>query len=179
MEGIMNISELCDRYSLKSRQSIYEWCKALGIKLAKDDSNKAYATPEMIEKFDELSEHLKAGNSIKSFTPLVKTTVSQPLDNVSRSLDTITEPSHNSDLVDLVNAIASIVKPSPGLSRHEELEKAAANGWILSTSELNSIGFKISCKNGFNFCDRGCWRFTKSGKIGHESAWSVEKITKG
>ena len=175
----MNIQELCDRYSLKNRQSIYEWTRALDIKFPKDDSNKSYATPEMIELFDELSEHLKAGNSIKSFTPLVKTTVSFSPDTVSRSIDTITEPNQNSDLVDLVNAIASIIKPYPGLSRHEELEKAAVNGWILSTSELNSIGFKVSCKNGFNFCDRGCWRFTKSGKIGHESAWSVQKITKG
>ena len=142
----MNITELCDRYSLKSRQSIYEWCKALGIKLNKDDSNKAYATPEQINLFDELSEHLKAGNSIKSFTPLVKTVVSQPLDNVSRSLDTITEPSQSNDLIDLVNAIAAVIKPNPGLSRHEELEKAVANGWILSTSELSGIGFKVSCK---------------------------------
>jgi hypothetical protein len=175
----MNIQQLCDRYLLKNRQSIYEWARALNIKFEKDDSNKSYATPEQIDLLDQLSEHLKSGNSIKSFTPLVKVTVSQPPDTVSFPLDTIAEPNHNSDLVDLVNAIASIIKPNPGLSRHEELEKAAANGWMLSTSELNSIGFKASCKNGFNFCDRGCWRFTKSGKIGHESAWIVQKITKG
>jgi hypothetical protein len=175
----MNIQELCDRYSLKNRQSIYEWTRALEIKFPKDESNKSYATPDQIDLLDQLSEHLKAGNSIKSFSPLVKTTVSPSPDTVSFPLDTFTEPSHNSDLVDLVNAIASIIKPNPGLSRHEELEKAAVNGWILSTSELNSIGFKVSCKNGSRFCDRGCWRFTKSGKIGHESAWSVQKITKG
>jgi hypothetical protein len=189
----MNIQELCDRYSLKSRQSIYDWCKALNVKLSRDDDNKSYAPPELIELFDQLAEHLKGGNSIKSFTPLVKTTVSQPLDNVSssldtinfpldnvsHSLDTITESSHNSDLVDLVNAIAAVIKPNPGLSRHEELEKAVANGWILSTSELDSIGFKPYCKTGEDFCDRGCWRFVKAGKIGRESAWSVQKITKG
>jgi hypothetical protein len=189
----MNINQLCDRYSLKSRQSIYDWCKALNVKLSRDDDNKSYAPPELIELFDQLAEHLKGGNSIKSFTPLVKTTVSQPLDNVSssldsvnfpldnvsRSLDTITESSHNSDLVDLVNAIAAVIKPHPGLSRHEELEKAVANGWILSTSELDSIGFKPYCKTGEDYCDRGCWRFVKAGKIGRESAWSVQKITKG
>jgi hypothetical protein len=203
----MNINQLCDRYSLKSRQSIYDWCKALNVKLSRDDDNKSYAPPELIKLFDQLAEHLKGGNSIKSFTPLVKTTVSQPLDNVSssldtvnfpldnvsssldtinfpldnvsRSLDTITESSHNSDLVDLVNAIAAVIKPNPGLSRHEELEKAVANGWILSTSELDSIGFKPYCKTGEDYCDRGCWRFVKAGKIGRESAWSVQKITKG
>ena len=172
----MNIQELCDRYSLKSRQSIYEWTKALNIKLGKDESNKVYATPEQVELFDELSEHLKAGNSIKSFTPLVKTTVSFSPDTVSRSIDTITEPSQSNDLIYLASAIASLKSP---ISNYEELEKACINKWILSTSDIKKLGFVISCKSGEDFCDRGCWRFVKAGRIGRESAWSVEKITKG
>jgi len=169
----MNIQELCDRYLLKSRQSIYEWAKALNIKLGKDESNKVYATPEQVELFDELSEHLKAGNSIKSFTPLVKTVVSFSPDVVSLSADTITEPSHSSDLVDLVNAIASLKSP---ISHHEELEKACINNWLLSTSEIKQLGFSVSCKNGKAYCDRGCWRFIKVGKVGHESSWKVSKL---
>jgi hypothetical protein len=161
----MNIQQLCDRYSLKTRQSIYDWAKALDIKLAKDDSNKSYATPEMIEKFDELSEHLKEGGTLKNFTPLVKTTVNQPLDTVNypplptldtvnHELDTLTEPSYNSDLVEMVTAIASILKPQSVLSHHRELEEAAREGWVLSSAELTALGFRPVCKSGEDFCDR-------------------------
>jgi hypothetical protein len=185
----MNIQQLCDRYSLKTRQSIYDWAKALDIKLAKDDSNKSYATPEMIEKFDELSEHLKEGGTLKNFTPLVKTTVNQPLDTVNypplptldtvnHELDTLTEPSYNSDLVEMVTAIASILKPQSVLSHHRELEEAAREGWVLSSAELTALGFRPVCKSGEDFCDRGCWRFIKAGKLGRGQGWSVEKITK-
>lgn len=172
----MNIQQLCDRYSLKNRQSIYEWTRALDIKFPKDDSNKSYATPEQIDLLDQLSEHLKAGNSIKSFTPLVKVTVSPSPDTVSFPLDTFTEPNHSNDLIDLVNAIASLKSP---ISNYEELEKAVINKWILCTSDIKKLGFIISCKSGEDFCDRGCWRFVKAGRIGRESAWSVQKITKG
>jgi hypothetical protein len=197
----MNINQLCDRYSLKSRQSIYDWCKALKVKLSRDDDNKSYAPPELIELFDQLSEHLKEDGTLKNFTPLVKTTtvnqpldtvspsldtvnqplgtVSQPLGTVSQPLDTITEPSHNSDLVDLVNAIASILKPQSVLSHHRELEEAAREGWVLSSAELTALGFRPVCKSGENFCDRGCWRFIKAGKLGRGQGWLVDKITKG
>jgi predicted RND superfamily exporter protein len=186
----MNIQQLCDRYSLKTRQSIYDWAKALDIKLAKDDSNKSYATPEMIEKFDELSEHLKEGGTLKNFTPLVKTTVNQPLDTVNypldttldtvnHELDTLTEPSYNSDLVEMVTAIASILKPQSVLSHHRELEEAAREGWVLSSAELTALGFRPVCKSGEDFCDRGCWRFIKAGKLGRGQGWLVDKISKG
>jgi hypothetical protein len=189
----MNINQLCDRYSLKSRQSIYDWAKALNVKLSRDDDNKSFAPPELIELFDQLAEHLKEGGTLKSFTPLVKTTVSQsldnvsssldtvdfPIDNVSQSLDTITEPSHNSDLVDLVNAIASVIKPQSVLSHHRELEEAAREGWVLSSAELTALGFRPVCKSGEDFCDRGCWRFIKAGKLGRGQGWLVDKITKG
>ena len=183
----MNIQELCDRYSLKSRQSIYDWCKALNVKLSRDDDNKSYAPPELIELFDQLAEHLKEGGTLKNFTPLVKTTtvnqpldtVNFPIDNVSQPLDTITESSHNSDLVDLVTAIASILKPQSVLSHHRELEEAAREGWVLSSSELTALGFRPVCKSGEDFCDRGCWRFIKAGKLGRGQGWLVDKISKG
>ena len=172
----MNIQELCDRYSLKNRQSIYEWTRALDIKFPKDDSNKSYATPDQIDLLDQLSEHLKAGNSIKSFSTLVKTTVSPSPDTVSFPLYTFIEPSQSNDLIYLASAIASLKSP---ISNYEELEKACINKWILSTSDIKRLGFIANCKTGEDYCDRGCWRFVKAGKIGRESAWSVQKITKG
>ncbi|MFM7571547.1 MAG: hypothetical protein ACKO4S_00175 [Snowella sp.] len=190
----MNIQQLCDRYSLKTRQSIYDWAKALDIKLLRDNSNKSYASDEMIEQFDQLSEHLKEGGTLKNFTPLVKTTtvnppldtvspsldtVNFPIDNVSQPLDTITESSQSNDLIDLVNAIASVIKPQSVLSHHRELEEAAREGWVLSSAELTALGFRPVCKSGEDFCDRGCWRFIKAGKLGRGQGWLVDKISKG
>lgn len=182
------IQQLCDRYGLKTRQSIYDWAKVLDIKLAKD-GNKSYATPEQIELFDQLSEHLKNGGTLKNFTPLVTTqvdTVNYELDSVNSAIDTVNyeldtplESPQASDLVEMVSAIASILKPQSVLSRHRELEEAAREGWILSSGELTALGFKPACKSGEDFCDRGCWRFIKAGKIGREQGWLVEKITKG
>jgi len=125
-----------------------------------------------------------------ALTPLVKTTVNQPLDTVnypldttldtvSHELDTLTEPSYNSDLVEMVTAIASILKPQSVLSHHRELEEAAREGWVLSSAELTALGFRPVCKSGEDFCDRGCWRFIKAGKLGRGQGWLVDKITKG
>ena len=173
----MNIQELCDRYSLKNRQSIYEWAKALDIKFDKNNSNKSYATSEQIELFDQLSEHLKNGNTLKSFSPLVKTTVSFPSDTVNLSADSVgysvNQLPDTVTFIHLVTAIASLKSP---ISHHEELEKACINNWLLSTSEIKQLGFSVSCKNGKTYCDRGCWRFIKVGKVGHESSWKVSKL---
>lgn len=71
----MNIQELRDRYGLKTRQSIYSWCKAANITLAKDEKNRNYATPEQIAIFDQLSQHLADGGTLKNFSPALTTTI--------------------------------------------------------------------------------------------------------
>ena len=58
----MKIKELLERYNLKTRQSIYNWCDALSLSLAKDSNGHSYATPEQIEKLDQLAEHLSTVN---------------------------------------------------------------------------------------------------------------------
>ena len=47
----MNVLELCDRYGIKSRKTLYSRLDGLGISLDKD-GNKVYATPEQIELLD-------------------------------------------------------------------------------------------------------------------------------
>ncbi|NES01806.1 MAG: hypothetical protein F6K22_02565 [Okeania sp. SIO2F4] len=63
---------------------------------------------------------------------------------------------------------------------HEELEKAAVGGWLLSTAEVKQlIGVKPYSKKGSNTYTRGSWQFIKVGKIGGATAWQVQKINSG
>lgn len=59
------------------------------------------------------------------------------------------------------------------LSHWEELEKAVDKGWLLSTSEVKCL---IGVKPRNHTYIRGAFKFIKSGKIGNQSAWLVEKI---
>ena len=67
----MKVKQLLERYNLKTRQSLYDRLKALGITPAKNDLGHNYATPEQIELLDELNEHLqKPGSTLANFTPV-------------------------------------------------------------------------------------------------------------
>ena len=58
----------------------------------------------------------------------------------------------------------------------EALERAIANEWLLTTAQIKSlIGTKPYCKKGKNSYERGSFMFTKSGKIGNQTAWKVSK----
>ena len=70
----MNVKELCDRYSLQSRKSLYFRLDAAGVKLLKDEDGKGYATEEMIEQLDYLDKHIKNGGILKNYTPVTSVT---------------------------------------------------------------------------------------------------------
>lgn len=55
----------------------------------------------------------------------------------------------------------------------EQLQQVVDNGWILSTAEVREL---IGVKPRKSPFVRGAFQFTKCGKIGNQSAWSVEKI---
>ena len=62
----------------------------------------------------------------------------------------------------------------------DELEKALANDWLLSTDEVEQlIGIKPHCDHDKNSFDRGSWVFTKAGKVGAQTAWKVSKLVNG
>ena len=180
----MKIKELQERYGLKTRQSIYDWIKAGNLTLPKDERGHAYATPEQIEVLDQLVEHLKTGGTLGSFTPVsspeIYTTADSPIDTsepstVYSAIDTV-----NSEidtpmvmLERLVGAIASNIQPRSPLWFHEELEKAAKQGWILSTSEVEAL---IGVKPKGEIFHRGGWEFVRAGKIGNQGAWKVKKV---
>ncbi len=66
----MKIKDLLERYNLKTRQSIYNWCNALNITLEKDSNGHAYATTSQIELLDQLANHLQQGGILTNFTPV-------------------------------------------------------------------------------------------------------------
>jgi hypothetical protein len=74
-------------------------------------------------------------------------------------------------LVEVLGAIASSQRDP--LRKHQQLKEAAAEGWILTTSEIEEI---IGVKPHGEIFIRGNWQLKRAGKIGRESAWVVEKV---
>ena len=193
----MFIQELCDRYNIKSRKSLYSRLDGLGITLSKD-SNKSYATDEQVKLLDQQNEHIKNGGTIKNFIPTTHAEVTVH--------NTTTQHSHNDDISGIVEtaqhtpqlstqseamaillgdmaekmaiAIADKMTPPNPLWFLAELERARASGWELTTSQVKElIGVKPSCKEGKKTFRRGSFIFVKSGKIGNQTSWKVQKVT--
>ena len=54
---------------------------------------------------------------------------------------------------------------------------APAHNWELTTSEVQQlIGVKPYCKKGENTYKRGSFIFIKSGRIGNQTSWRVNKV---
>lgn len=167
----MKIKELLERYNLKSRQSIYSWCEAAGIKLSSDEQGIKYASEDVIAILDKLQSHIDNGGTLKTFikpiTPTVIETDSK-LDTVQDThIDTVF---NNSVLGELSKLIVNEYNP---LRHHQLLKEAALEGWILSTDEVYKlIGTK---PKGERFV-RGSWVFNRCGKVGSQAGWIVERI---
>ncbi len=72
--------------------------------------------------------------------------------------------------------LASRLQPADPLWYMDVLERAQNCGWILSTEEVEQlIGVKPRCEAGQDSFQRGCWVFTKSGKMGSQTGWRVVK----
>ena len=176
----MLVKDLCDRYSLSSRKSLYSRLNALNLELAKDSQGRSYATTEQIELLDQLQEHLKQGGTLANFTPVTPVVVTT---QHRSSLDLTTQPTAQLTaqtltpefLGEFAGAIASRLVISP-LSPHRELEEASDKGWLLTTAEVRElIGVIPTAPKGEDTYKRGCWLFTKAGKIASQTAWNVSK----
>jgi hypothetical protein len=74
----------------------------------------------------------------------------------------------------LITVLSAIAKSQHDpLRKHEQLEKAAEKGWILTTSEIEEI---IGVKPHGESYSRGNWIFVRAGKIGRELGWVVERV---
>jgi hypothetical protein len=185
----MLVKDLCDRYSLSSRKSLYSRLNALSLELGKDAQGRSYATPEQLEQLDQLHQHLKDGGILTNFTPVTPVVITtqhtaQPAES-GFTLTTQHTTQHGTQLTtqaitpeflgEFAGAIASRLIVSP-LSPHRELEEAAEKGWLLTTAEVRElIGVKPTAAKGEDSYQRGCWAFTKAGKIGSQTAWRVSK----
>ena len=184
----MKISELLERYNLKSRKSLYSRLNGLGITLSKDARGHSYGTPEQVELLDQLDEYLKTGGTIASFTPLstaevvpVDTPVNTPQPTTQHALqhtpvETLVEPPIDNRTLSVLEALASQIQPKSPLWYMDELKRAADEGWLLTTAEVRQlISVKPKTSKGEKVYKRGCWLFQKAGKIGSQTAWRVRK----
>jgi hypothetical protein len=77
------------------------------------------------------------------------------------------------DLVMLVERIASAIRPATApLAHWEELEKAVAHNWLLTSGDVKRV---IGVKPKGESFPRGSFTFIRSGTIGNQTAWRVVK----
>ncbi|PSB00834.1 hypothetical protein [Merismopedia glauca] len=177
----MNIQQLLNRYELKTRQSIYNWCKALKIELSKDETGRVYVTQDQVEHLDQLKKHLSIpGNTLANFTPMSQVSIQE----IDTSIDSQKIEIEVSELLaillgDILSILKTRLPQSDVLWYHSTLERASAQSWLISTSQIQKIiGIKPLVKKGKKVYKRGNWLFVKQGKIGRETAWRVMKETK-
>lgn len=167
------VSQLQSRYSI-GKQAVYNRLDALDIKPSKE-GNRSYLTADQVRLLDDLHEHIKAGGTMADFPGISLSqleAVGSPLDRVETSIT----PAAAVNFAELVKAIAAVVQPTDPLRYMEVLERAAEKGWLLTTAEVRElIGVKPTAAKGEDSYQRGCWLFTKAGKIGSQTAWRVGK----
>ena len=182
----LGVQELCDRYNIKSRKSLYSRLDGLGIILDKD-GNKSYARDEQVKLLDQQDEHIKNGGTIKNFVPAAEVTVddtsskadiSSILKTTQHSTQLTVQSELLGDIVQAVSvAIAEKMQPVDPLWYLGRLEVARASGWELTTSQVQElIGVKPSCKKGKKTFRRGSFIFVKSGRIGNQTSWRVKRV---
>lgn len=181
----LSVSELCDRYGIKSRKSLYSRLEGLKIRLNKDKTNKSYATQEQLALLDQQNDHIKKGGTIATFVPTTQGEVTVHnntsfFENKSVEIDAADAKDALLLLAEiganLAHAIAASNEPSDPLWYLGKLEIARASGWELTTSEVKKlIGVKPICKKGERIYRRGSFILIKSGKIGNQTSWRVQK----
>jgi hypothetical protein len=136
------INDLQERYNLKTRQSVYDRLKAIGTQVEKE-GNKSYVTDTVLEKLDQLQEHLNLGGSIKTFTPTVKITVHSKIDN---------ENFESSSPIDSVNsalgkANSSLDSVNSGLDKANFSLDSVNSVPDKANSSLDSVNFGLDKVN--------------------------------
>ena len=179
----LTIKQLLQRYDLREKKTIYRWKKVAGIEeFSKDDRGMVLATPEEVAKLDLVAEHMKKPRAnLNDFVPPSKTEIVTSIsgnNGIEKAHEAI---ENNLDLSEIVDAIAEVKEAlllfqRGNLEAYNWLELASDREWLLSSSQVKDlIGIKPSVKKGENSFIRGNWEFIKSGKIGRETAWLVQK----
>jgi len=168
------VSELQSRYNI-GKQAVYNRLDALKIKPEKQ-GNRSYITSEQLELLDDLHEHITAGGTMADFHVHPTEFSLNRVDTVNKSSGLNEMPSGLSkpdDLITLIERIAAALKPTADPLAHlEQLERAVANNWLLTTADVKRV---IGVKPTGDSFTRGSFTFVQAGKIGNQSAWKVIK----
>ena len=163
------ITSLQERYSLSSKQSVYDRIKALSIKPVA----RGKISSDQLDKLDKLDKHLKSGGTLSDFES--SQTEVMPAAIEPAAATSITQDREN--FLELIEAIARhIAATRDPLQHYAALERAIASGWLLSTAEVRSL---IGTKPTGDRYQRGSFVFIRSGKIGAQAAWRVSKVVSG
>ncbi|MBD2006471.1 MULTISPECIES: hypothetical protein [Cyanophyceae] len=189
------VSRLQERYGLGEYQSVINRYKLLGIVPFKK-GRQSFITEAQLQALDDLNEWKKANPSAKlSDFPGVLGAEAPGgqmavIEAESREIERTTGDTEItltvSELSQLVRSVTA--KPIEPLAYLKELERAAAAGWLLTSSEVKAlIGVKPSVKGSDRTFVRGSFAFSKIPlkneegkpkfkKIGGQTAWRVSKI---
>jgi hypothetical protein len=163
------VSELTNRYNI-GKQAVYNRLEALSIKPA-HHSNRSYISSAQLLLLDRLHEHIASGGTMADFEPPQTESSLSPVD----SLDVSSGLSRTDDLVTLVERIVTALRPAKEpLAHWEQLEKAVAHNWLLTTTDVKQV---IGVKPKGDSFSRGSFTFVRSGTIGNQAAWRVVKST--
>jgi hypothetical protein len=161
------ISELQQRYSLTSRQAVYDRMKALAI----EPIARGKLSSEQLDKLDKLDKHLKSGGTLSDFESS-RTEVIEAGSIEPAAATAINQEREN--FLELIEAIARhFQQQREPLQHYAALEQAACCAWILTTSEVSGL---IGVKPTGDRFERGSFAFVRSGKVGAQTGWKVEKI---
>ncbi|MBD3882615.1 hypothetical protein IFO70_12665 [Phormidium tenue FACHB-886] len=177
------VNQLTQRYGLV-RSAVYTRLDALGIKPERI-GNKSYVNSQQLQLLDDLHQFIQAGGTTAEFLERR---------GIQRTEESSSTPSFGlstgqPDIVKLVTAIAAefaarfqppTPEPDP-MAYFEALERAAANGWLLRTSEiayLLDLTPSEIAQYGDRFFEAG-FTFTRAGyRAKGEVAWKVSKPVK-
>ena len=158
------ISELQARYSLSSKQSVYDRMKALQIVPV----SRGKISSQALDELDKLDKFMKKnpGAKIWEFPRDVEYESSGQLDKSTGQLDNFNET------LQLVEAIARhFAANQDPLAKYKALEYAATHNILLPTSKVKEL---IGAKPRKSHFQRGAFIFNKTkNKIGQETAWKV------
>ena len=189
----MNVQELLLRYDLSSRAALYTRLKVLGFELAKDENEKAFATPEQLVHLDQLHEHIKAGKKMSTFVrpsqvdvvsaKTVQSSVHSTEQKKAKKGLLTEQPTvqgANAEVLleSLVWAIINNINPAKSsLQKHRDLKECEQEKWLLTTKEVEEIvGRKPRKLKGENYCVIGGWKFVAKGRSGNQTLWGVEQL---
>jgi len=164
------IASLQDRYSLSSKQSVYDRIKALSI----EPVARGRISSDQLDKLDKLDKHLKSGGTLSDFESS-RTEVIEAGSIEPAAATAINQEREN--FLELIEAIARHISATRDpLQHYAALERAIASGWILTTAEVRAL---IGVKPSGDRLVRGSFIFVRSGKIGTQAAWRVAKVVEG